>query len=175
MAAVGEFVQVAPVSQEPPVAVPVRELRRVRVVGRDDHDDRRGQLHLWRGFQGVGETAVRGHAVVPVGGADLFGAPCLQLTESGVTAGRVQLRGDLGIAPLGQRHGGGAPFGGIETLVQGPDLIWADTLSVASDRHLYAIANQLNRQANHHEGQDLRRKPSLLVRVPIAAGPVLLR
>ncbi|MGP4043873.1 L-dopachrome tautomerase-related protein [Streptomyces sp. 2A115] len=67
------------------------------------------------------------------------------------------------------------PDGTISTLTQGPDLIWADTLSVASDHHLYAIANQLNRQANYHEGQDLRQKPYLLVRVPIDAGPVLLR
>ncbi|MER5214342.1 L-dopachrome tautomerase-related protein [Streptomyces sp. NPDC002838] len=67
------------------------------------------------------------------------------------------------------------PDGTYETLTQGADLIWVDTLCVASDRHLYAIANQLNRQADHHEGHDLRRKPYLLVRVPIDAGPVRLR
>ncbi|MEV0225514.1 L-dopachrome tautomerase-related protein [Streptomyces sp. NPDC050704] len=67
------------------------------------------------------------------------------------------------------------PDGTFHTLTQGPDLIWVDTLSVAHDRHVYGIANQLNRQANYHEGQDLRRKPYLLVRAPIDAGPVLLR
>ncbi|NGO15118.1 gluconolaconase [Streptomyces sp. HC44] len=67
------------------------------------------------------------------------------------------------------------PDGTYETLAQGPDLIWVDTLSVASDHHVYAIANQLNRQAKHQEGHDLRRKPYLLVRLPIDAGPVRLR
>ncbi|MFE7842804.1 L-dopachrome tautomerase-related protein [Streptomyces sp. NPDC057474] len=67
------------------------------------------------------------------------------------------------------------PDGTIETLAQGPDLIWVDTLSIASDRHVYAVANQVNRQAGHHQGMDLRRKPYLLVRTAIDAGPVLLR
>ena len=37
------------------------------------------------------------------------------------------------------------PDGTYRTLAQGADLTWIDTLSVASDRHLYATANQLNR------------------------------
>ncbi|MGW3247471.1 L-dopachrome tautomerase-related protein [Streptomyces sp. NPDC001070] len=65
--------------------------------------------------------------------------------------------------------------GTYDTLAQGSDLVWVDTLSVASDGHVYAIANQLNRQAGYHEGRDLRRKPYLLVRVPIDGGPVRLR
>ncbi|WP_326613504.1 major royal jelly family protein [Streptomyces scopuliridis] len=67
-----------------------------------------------------------------------------------------------------------SPNGTYRTLAQGRDLIWVDTLSVASDRHLYAIANQLDRLSPFHEGQDLRRKPYLLVRLPIDAGPVRL-
>ena len=67
-----------------------------------------------------------------------------------------------------------SPNGTYRTLAQGSDLLWVDTLSVASDRHLYAIANQLNRLSPFHEGQDLRRKPYLLVRLPINAGPVRL-
>ncbi|MEU5636763.1 L-dopachrome tautomerase-related protein [Streptomyces rishiriensis] len=66
------------------------------------------------------------------------------------------------------------PNGTYRTLAQGTDLNWIDTLSVASDRHLYATANQLDRLAPFHEGQDLRRKPYLLVRLPIDAGPVRL-
>ena len=66
------------------------------------------------------------------------------------------------------------PDGTYRTLAQGTDLIWVDTLSVASDRHLYATANQLNRMSLFHEGEDLRRKPYLLVRLPIDAGPVRL-
>ncbi|MFF4062617.1 L-dopachrome tautomerase-related protein [Streptomyces sp. NPDC001668] len=66
------------------------------------------------------------------------------------------------------------PDGTCRTLAQGTDLIWVDTLSVASDRHLYATANQLNRMSLFHEGEDLRRKPYLLVRLPIDAGPVRL-
>ncbi|MFI1700464.1 L-dopachrome tautomerase-related protein [Streptomyces bobili] len=67
-----------------------------------------------------------------------------------------------------------SPNGTYRTLAQGADLLWVDTLSVASDRHLYAIANQVNRLSPFHEGQDLRRKPYLLVRLPIDAGPVRL-
>lgn len=65
--------------------------------------------------------------------------------------------------------------GTYQTLVQDPRLIWPDTLSVATDRHLYIIANQLHRQPAYHQGQDLRRKPYYLFRTPIDAGPVLLR
>ncbi|MFG2470363.1 hypothetical protein ACGFXB_33580 [Streptomyces canus] len=39
---------------------------------------------------------------------------------------------------------------------------------------MYAIANQLNRLSPFHEGKDLRRKPYLLVRLPIDGGPVRL-
>lgn len=67
-----------------------------------------------------------------------------------------------------------SPNGTYRTLAQGSDLNWIDTLSIASDRHLYATANQLDRLAPFHEGQDLRRKPYLLVRLPIDAGPVRL-
>nr|WP_203731139.1 L-dopachrome tautomerase-related protein [Streptomyces sp. SID12501] len=67
-----------------------------------------------------------------------------------------------------------SPNGTYRTLAQGRDLLWADTLSVASDRHLYAIASQLNRLSPFHEGKDLSRKPYLLVRLPIDAGPVRL-
>jgi len=66
------------------------------------------------------------------------------------------------------------PDGTYRTIAQGDDLHWVDTLSVASDRHLYAIANQFDRQPMFHNGADLRRKPYLLVRLPIHAGPVRL-
>ncbi|MBM9503063.1 L-dopachrome tautomerase-related protein [Actinacidiphila acididurans] len=66
------------------------------------------------------------------------------------------------------------PDGTYQTIAQGDGLHWIDTLSVASDRHLYAIVNQFDRQGIFHNGQDLRRKPYLLVRLPINAGPVRL-
>ncbi|MFC0541952.1 L-dopachrome tautomerase-related protein [Kutzneria chonburiensis] len=65
------------------------------------------------------------------------------------------------------------PDGSYQTIAQGPDLVWIDTLSVAPDRHLYAIVNQFDRQALFR-GTDLRRKPYLLIRLPIDAGPVRL-
>jgi sugar lactone lactonase YvrE len=53
---------------------------------------------------------------------------------------------------------------------------WPDTLSLASDGHLYVTANQLHRQAKFHNGNDLRRRPFYLFRVPVReATPVLLR
>ncbi|MFF3488597.1 L-dopachrome tautomerase-related protein [Streptomyces sp. NPDC002701] len=78
--------------------------------------------------------------------------------------------GDLEHDALWRRN----PDGTYDTLAQGPELVWIDTLSVAGDGHVYAIANQLNRQADYHEGHDLRRKPYLLVRLPVHAGPVQL-
>ncbi|RLK23934.1 sugar lactone lactonase YvrE [Micromonospora sp. M71_S20] len=67
------------------------------------------------------------------------------------------------------------PDGGYETVVHDPRLLWPDTMSVASDGHLYVTANQLHRQAKYQRGQDLRRKPYALFRVRIDAGPVRLR
>ncbi|OKI56183.1 hypothetical protein [Micromonospora sp. CB01531] len=56
-----------------------------------------------------------------------------------------------------------------------PRLLWPDTMFVATDRRLYVTANQLQRQPTYQRGQDLRRKPYALFRIPIDAGPVLLR
>ena len=50
------------------------------------------------------------------------------------------------------------PSGLVETLVHSPALLWPDTLSVAGDGYVYGIANQLHRQANVNNGEDLRRK-----------------
>ncbi|QIQ04143.1 L-dopachrome tautomerase-related protein [Streptomyces liangshanensis] len=65
--------------------------------------------------------------------------------------------------------------GTYRTIAKNDRLHWVDTLSVASDGHLYAIANQFDRQALFHNGKDLRQKPYLLVRLSIDAGPVTLR
>lgn len=67
------------------------------------------------------------------------------------------------------------PNGSFETLVHDPRLLWPDTMSVAADGHLYVTANQLHRQADYQGGQDLRKKPYALFRIPIDAGPVRLR
>ncbi|SIR81971.1 L-dopachrome tautomerase-related protein [Micromonospora avicenniae] len=67
------------------------------------------------------------------------------------------------------------PDGQFETLLHDPRLLWPDTMSVATDGHLYVTANQLHRQATYQGGQDRRRKPYALFRTPIDAGPVLLR
>jgi sugar lactone lactonase YvrE/uncharacterized protein GlcG (DUF336 family) len=61
------------------------------------------------------------------------------------------------------------------TIAHDPRILWPDTLSVASDGYLYFTANQLHRQAQFHEGRDLREKPYTLFRVKIDAGPVLLK
>ena len=62
-----------------------------------------------------------------------------------------------------------------ETLVCDSRALWPDTLSLAADGHLYFTANQLHRQKQYHEGKDLRRKPYVLFRLKVDAGPVLLR
>jgi sugar lactone lactonase YvrE len=61
------------------------------------------------------------------------------------------------------------------TIAHDPRILWPDTLSVATDGYLYFTANQLHRQAQFHEGRDLRQKPYSLFRVKIDAGPVLLK
>jgi sugar lactone lactonase YvrE len=67
------------------------------------------------------------------------------------------------------------PDGSWETVVHDPRLLWPDTMSVAADGHLYVTANQLHRQAQYRGGEDQRRKPYVLFRTPIDAGPVRLR
>lgn len=67
------------------------------------------------------------------------------------------------------------PDGMYETVVHDPQLLWPDTMSVATDGYLYVTANQLHRQSAYHEGKDLRRRPYALFRTRIDAGPVLLR
>ena len=62
-----------------------------------------------------------------------------------------------------------------ETVVHDARLLWADTMSVATDGYLYVTANQLHRQPKYQEGKDLRVKPYTLFRVKINAQPVLLR
>ena len=53
-------------------------------------------------------------------------------------------------------------------------MIWPDTMSIADDGYVYFTANQLDRQKQFHEGQDLRRKPYYLFRAKIDARPVRL-
>jgi sugar lactone lactonase YvrE len=57
--------------------------------------------------------------------------------------------------------------GAIETLVHDPRVLWPDTLSLATDGYLYFTANQIERGAGFHNGQDLRRKPYVLFRVKV--------
>jgi sugar lactone lactonase YvrE len=55
----------------------------------------------------------------------------------------------------------------IETLMHDPRALWPDTLSLAADGYLYFTANQLQRQAAFHNGQDLRQKPYVLFRMKV--------
>ncbi|XXF76884.1 L-dopachrome tautomerase-related protein [Myxococcaceae bacterium GXIMD 01537] len=66
------------------------------------------------------------------------------------------------------------PEGTFQTLITDPRLSWPDTLSLASDGYLYVIANQLHQQARFHGGQDLRKKPYLLLRLKTDGTPVAL-
>ncbi|WP_249781072.1 major royal jelly family protein [Bradyrhizobium sp. dw_78] len=61
------------------------------------------------------------------------------------------------------------------TIAHDPRILWPDTLSVGPDGYLYFTSNQLQRQAQFHEGKDLRVKPYSLFRVKIDAGPVSLK
>jgi len=57
--------------------------------------------------------------------------------------------------------------GPIETLVHDPRVLWPDTLSLAADGYLYFTANQIERGAGFHNGQDQRQKPYVLFRVKV--------
>jgi sugar lactone lactonase YvrE len=61
------------------------------------------------------------------------------------------------------------------TIAHDPRILWPDTLSIVTSGYLYFTTNQLHRQAQFHEGKDLRKKPYTLFRVKIDAGPVLLK
>lgn len=57
--------------------------------------------------------------------------------------------------------------GEIETIAHDPRLLWPDTLSLAPNGYLYVTANQVERQAVFHGGQDRRQKPYVLFRVKV--------
>jgi sugar lactone lactonase YvrE len=59
------------------------------------------------------------------------------------------------------------PDGRLDTIVHDPRVLWPDTLSLAADGYLYFTANQLHRQAQFHDGHDLRQKPYVLFRVKV--------
>ena len=65
--------------------------------------------------------------------------------------------------------------GAYTTLVEDPKVVWADTMSIASNGYLYFTSNQLNRQAGYNDGRDLRKKPYHLFRVKIDGTPVKLK
>lgn len=67
------------------------------------------------------------------------------------------------------------PDGTMETLVHDERMLWPDTMSMATDGHLYFTANQLHRQAKYQDDEDLRVHPYYLFRFEIDARPVLLR
>jgi sugar lactone lactonase YvrE len=67
------------------------------------------------------------------------------------------------------------PDGSIETIAHDARMLWPDTLSLAYDGHLYFTVNQIERQAAHQAGKDLREKPYVIFRIKIDAEPVALK
>jgi sugar lactone lactonase YvrE len=61
------------------------------------------------------------------------------------------------------------------TIAHDPRILWPDTMSVGPDGYLYFTANQNDRQAQFHNGQDLRVRPYTLFRLKIDAAPVALK
>lgn len=61
--------------------------------------------------------------------------------------------------------------GTMETVAHDPRILWPDTFSIGPDKYLYFNANQLQRQAGFHKGEDLREKPYSLFRLFIGKGP----
>jgi hypothetical protein len=51
---------------------------------------------------------------------------------------------------------------------------WPDSLALGADGKMYVTANQLDRQARFHSGQDLRQKPYSLFSFPPEGTPISL-
>ncbi len=67
------------------------------------------------------------------------------------------------------------PSGKYETVLQGPRLIWPDSIAFGPNGFMYLTVDQLDRQKKYHHGHDLRRRPFLLVRVRTDSQPVQLK
>ena len=67
------------------------------------------------------------------------------------------------------------PDGKMKTIVHDPRILWPDTLSIGPDGYLYFTANQVQRQASYHYGEDWRQQPYSLFRTKIDAMPVRAR
>ncbi|WP_429949942.1 L-dopachrome tautomerase-related protein [Enterococcus sp. AZ101] len=67
------------------------------------------------------------------------------------------------------------PDGSMETLTHDPRILWPDTLSIGPDQYLYFNANQLQRQAGFHKGEDQREKPYSLFRIFIGKNPAKVK
>jgi sugar lactone lactonase YvrE len=65
--------------------------------------------------------------------------------------------------------------GRYEIVAQDPRMIWPDSMSIGADGYLYFTANQLNRQARFHNGEDLRRPPYVVFRTLVNAQPVAMK
>lgn len=68
-----------------------------------------------------------------------------------------------------------SPDGTLSTIAHDRRLLWPDTFAIGPDGWLYVTANQLHRQPAFNQGADLRKRPFVIFRTRIDAGPVLLK
>ncbi|RKR07516.1 sugar lactone lactonase YvrE [Kushneria sinocarnis] len=59
-----------------------------------------------------------------------------------------------------------------QTIAHDPRLLWPDTLSIGPDGGVFVTANQLERQAQYHDGEDQRQRPFVLYRIKADAQPI---
>jgi len=60
----------------------------------------------------------------------------------------------------------------METIMYNAEAVWPDSLSLADDGYLYFTANQLNRQAQFHQGIDKRIQPYMVFRIKTNQKPI---
>ena len=60
------------------------------------------------------------------------------------------------------------PDGRFDVVVRDPRIVWPDGI-FADDTHVYVVLGQWTRLPRFHNGQDMRKPPYLIARMPITA------
>ena len=126
----------------------------------------------------------------PLASRRLYSVSVDALAEGGDVAATIEDHGEKGASDGLESGADGSVFatnyehgailrrtgeGEWETVVAQPELLFVDTLSVATDGFIYYTVNQLHRQADYQGGEDRRERPYAVMRTRVDVAPVRLR